>query len=89
MAFLYPELPRYTNTEDLTKVYDTLLAYAGQLKFLLEARDIQVDAAPATKVYTVVSVSEIGRPANGDIAFSASASKFRGYVEGTGWVDFN
>ena len=34
MAFLYPELPRYTNTEDLTKVYDTLLAYAGQLKFL-------------------------------------------------------
>jgi len=88
MAFLYPELPRYQNTEDLTQVYNTLIAYAGELKFLLESRDVEVDSTPATKIYNVVTVSEIGRPASGDIAFAVSASKFRGYV-GNNWVDFH
>jgi hypothetical protein len=88
MAFLYPELPRYQNTEDLTQVYNTLVAYAGELKFLLESRDVELGSTPATKIFSVVTVSEIGRPASGDIAFSISTSKFKGYV-GNSWVDFH
>ena len=88
MAFLYPELPRYQNTEDLSQVYNTLIAYAGELKFLLESRDVELGSTPATKIFSVVTVSEIGRPASGDIAFSISASKFKGYV-GNSWVDFH
>ena len=88
MAFLYPELPRYQNTEDLTQVYNTLIAYAGELKFLLESRDVELGSTPATKIFSVVTVSELGIPASGDIAFSISASKFKGYV-GNSWVDFH
>jgi len=41
MSFLYPELPKYQSTEDLTEVYNTLISYAGELKFLLESRDVE------------------------------------------------
>jgi len=88
MAFLYPKLPKYQSTEDLTEVYNTLISYAGELKFLLESRDVEVDSTPATKIFSVTTVTEIGRPASGDIAFCVSASKFRGYI-GNSWVDFN
>ena len=91
MAFLYPELPQYAhlNKNDVEKLYNYLASYAGELKFLLEARDTQVDNSPASKVLTVVTVASVGRPANGDVVFSASAGKYRGYVSGTGWVDFH
>ena len=74
--------PKYNSGANLT-------FWANELTRELDLRDRQVDARPATKIYSVVSVSEIGRPASGDIAFAASAGKFRGYVSGTGWVDFN
>ena len=70
-------------------VYNEMIAYSSQLKFLLEQRDLQQELAPASRIYTVVSVTEIGRPQGGDVAFSASVGKFKGYVSGTGWVDFN
>lgn len=91
MAFLYPELPQYAHLDknDVEKLYNLLLSYAGELKFLLEARDVLVDSTPASKVLTVVTVTSIGRPANGDVVFAASAGKYRGYVSGTGWVDFH
>lgn len=74
--------PRYAGLENIE-------FWANELTRELDTRDRVVDARPATRIYTVVSVSEIGRPASGDIAFAASAGKFRGYVSGTGWVDFN
>ena len=91
MAFLYPELPQYTQIDknDTEKLYQLLLSYAGELKFLLEARDEEVQNTPATKVLTVVTIASIGRPANGDVVFAVSAGKYRGYVSGTGWVDFH
>jgi hypothetical protein len=66
-----------------------LLSWSNELTRELDARDIQVQDSPSTTINTVVSTSEIGRPANGNVAYSISASKFRGYVDGTGWVDFN
>ncbi len=91
MAFLYPELPQYAhlNKNDVEKLYNYLVSYAGELKFLLEARDTQVDNSPASKVLTVVTIASVGRPANGDVVFSSSVGKYRGYVSGTGWVDFH
>lgn len=74
--------PKYTGIERID-------FWANELTRELDTRDRDVDNRPATRIYTVVSVSEIGRPLSGDIAFAASAGKFRGYVSGTGWVDFN
>ena len=89
---LYPELPSYAllyQNEELKKLYRDLSSWAGELKTLLEIRDDEVDSTPSTKVYSVVTVTSIGRPASGDIAFSLGEGKFKGYVSGTGWVNFN
>ena len=87
MAY-YPKLPRFTVNE-LVDLQRLLLSWSNELTRELDARDIQVQDSPSTTINTVVSTSEIGRPANGNVAYSISASKFRGYVDGTGWVDFN
>ena len=91
MAFLYPELPQFYNIEEMNPqdVYNEMLAYSSKLKFLLEQRDLQLELSPASRIYTVVSVNEIGRPLDGDVSYSASSGKFRGYVSGTGCADFN
>mgnify|MGYP003652832252 FL=1 len=49
----------------------------------------ELNTRPASNILTVVTVASIGRPSNGNVVFSASAGKFRGFVSGTGWVDFN
>lgn len=86
----YPNLPLYIpSRENLEKVYDEILSWANQLAQELDLRDNQVDNRPATKVYSVVTVTEIGRPNPGDIAFSLGEEKFKGYVSSTGWVNLN
>lgn len=86
----YPNLPLYVpSRENLERVYDEILSWANQLAQELDLRDNQVDNRPATKVYSVVTVTEIGRPSPGDIAFSLGEEKFKGYVSSTGWVDLN
>jgi hypothetical protein len=86
----YPNLPLYIpSRENLERVYDEILSWANQLAQELDLRDNQVDNRPATKVYSVVTVTEIGRPSPGDIAFSLGEEKFKGYVSSTGWVDLN
>lgn len=87
----YPRLPSYTLAENLTaeQIYREIRQYADALAFELDIRDAQVDSRPATKVYSVVTVTEIGRPSPGDIAFSLGEEKFKGYVSSTGWVDLN
>jgi hypothetical protein len=69
-----------------------LETWSGLLTSELETRDVDVDAAPATNIYTVVTLSEIGRPRKGDIAYAASAGKYKGYVSlgsETSWQDLN
>jgi len=86
----YPNLPLYIpSRENLERVYDEIVSWANQLAQELDLRDNQVDNRPATKVYSVVTVTEIGRPSPGDIAFSLGEEKFKGYVSSTGWVDLN
>ena len=54
----------------------------------LDTRDIEVDASPSTTVLSVVTVSDIGAPIAGNIAFSSGESKFKGY-DGTNWQDLH
>ena len=81
----YPTFP----TREL---YTTLETWSGLLTSELETRDVDVDSAPATNIYTVVTTGSIGRPRKGDIAYAASAGKFRGYVStatSTEWQNLN
>jgi len=91
----YPTFPtRFINTsdEELRELYTTLETWSGLLTNELETRDVDVDAAPATNIYTVVTVTSIGRPRKGDIAYSASSGKYKGYVStatSTEWQNLN
>jgi len=91
----YPTFPtRFMDTsdEELRELYTTLETWSGLLTSELETRDVNLDAAPATNIYTVVTLSEIGRPRKGDIAYAASAGKYKGYVSlgsETSWQDLN
>ena len=83
----YPELPRIFfsmaagSEEDKRKeLYALIQQWGAALLSELELRDVEVDSSPSTNVYSVLTVSEIGRPKAGDIVYAASAGKFKGYV---------
>ena len=75
----YPDLPTLINvTEPEAKKVDL--------------RDQELEGAPSTNIFTVVTITNIGRPKGGDISYSASSGKFRGYVStaaSTTWKDLN
>jgi|TARA_R110002167_G_scaffold8744_1_gene39952 hypothetical protein len=91
----YPTFPtsfKTVSNVDLRELYTTLETWSGLLTAELENRDILTDAAPSTNIYTVVTVTEIGRPRKGDIAYSASSGKYKGYVSlgaETSWQSLN
>jgi len=91
----YPTFPtsfKTVSNEDLRELYATLETWSGLLTAELENRDVLTDAAPSTNIYTVVTVTEIGRPRKGDIAYSASSGKYKGYVSlgaETSWQSLN
>jgi hypothetical protein len=90
----YPDLPVMYNlkTEEANDTYNELRSWSGNLVNELETRDTEVNNTPSTNIYSVVTVSTIGRPRAGDIVYAASAGKFRGYVSTAvtaAWIDFN
>ena len=80
----YPAVPKvydvFKSSPEADRVYREISQWGAALVNQLDTRDLKVDAAPSTNIYTVVTISEIGRPKKGDIAYAASAGKFRGYV---------
>ena len=72
----YPAVPRIYNelkdTPKVEKVYRDLEQWGGALVNQLDTRDLQVDSKPSTNIYTVVTITEVGRPKKGDIAYAAS-----------------
>ena len=78
----YPEIPMAYDikNEEVQQAYDELSRWAATLTLELDTRDAQVDNTPSTNIYSVVTVSNIGAPRAGDIAYSASTGKFKGYV---------
>ena len=86
----YPVLPINMPTDDMRVMYEEIQQWGAMLATELAIRDGEIASAPTTNIYTVVTVGSIGRPRKGDIAYSASAGKFRGYVSlgsETSWKD--
>jgi hypothetical protein len=93
----YPELPSYffsksaaNDDEKRKELYMLLQQWGAALINELDFRDVEVDATPTTNIFSVVTTSDIGRPKAGDVAYSASAGQFRGYVSiatTTAWFD--
>ena len=87
----YPILPINMPIDNIRAMYEEIQQWGALLATELAIRDGEVDSAPTTNIYTVVTVGSIGRPRKGDIAYAASAGKFRGYVSlgsETSWKDF-
>ena len=88
----YPTLPFGATVEDIRQMYNEVQRWGSVLINELNTRDNQVDTRPSTNIYTVVTVTNIGRPHKGDIAYSTSSGKFKGYVSlgsETSWQDLN
>lgn len=89
----YPELPKFIQSEaDVQEFYNFIQQWGAALINELDTRDIEVNATPSTNIYAVATVGTITRPRKGDIAYSVSTGKFKGYVSlgaETSWQDLN
>ena len=92
----YPAVPRLydylKDNPEAERVFREISQWGGALVNQLDTRDLQVDAKPSTNIYTVVTITEVGRPKKGDIVYAASAGKFKGYVSTTAtqaWANLN
>ena len=88
----YPVLPFALTNEDLVDMYNQVRTWGDVLIQELDARDLDIDNAAAATVFTVTTVTQIGRPQKGDIAYSVSSGKFKGYVSlgtETSWHNLN
>ena len=89
----YPELPTFIQSQaDEHELYNFIQQWGAALINELDTRDIENNAAPSTNIYAVATVGTITRPRKGDIAYSVSTGKFKGYVSlgtETSWQDLN
>ena len=88
----YPTLPKNIGNKDLINFYKELQRWGAMLVNELDSRDLEALNKPASNIFRVVSITSIGRPIKGDISYSASSGKFRGYVSvgaETSWQDLN
>ncbi len=76
----YPQLPLYNTAKQMTveELYRDLRQVIDTLGYELNIRDNQINSKPSTNVYSVATVTDIGRPSPGDIAFSLDEEKFKG-----------
>ena len=88
----YPTLPFTLTNDDLVDMYKQVRSWGEVLVQELDSRDLQVDSTEAQTIFRVTTVTEIGRPVKGAIAYSTSTGKFKGYVSlgsETSWQDLN
>jgi|TARA_R100000664_G_C2759834_1_gene150081 hypothetical protein len=88
----YPTLPMRLSNEDLMDMYKQIQRWGSILVNELDSRDLEAQNTPSTNIFRVVTITSIGRPKKGDIAYSASSGKFKGYVSlgsETSWQDLN
>ena len=88
----YPTLPFTLTNDDLVDMYKQVRSWGEVLVQELDSRDLQVDSAEAQTIFRVTTVTSIGRPVKGAIAYSTSTGKFKGYVSlgsETSWQDLN
>ena len=88
----YPALPQRLNDQELLSMYKQIQRWGSVLINELDSRDLDEQNRPSTNILSVVTITSIGRPKKGDIIYSASSGKFRGYVSlgaETSWQDLN
>ena len=88
----YPTLPMNLSNKDLVSMYKEVQRWGSVLVNELDSRDLDIQNKPASNIFRVVTITSIGRPIKGDIAYSASTGKFKGYVSlgsETSWQDLN
>ena len=91
----YPEFPTIFSNDiqrGVTHAYSRFQQWGAALINELDTRDLVQDSKPSTNIYAVVTVGSIERPDKGDIAYSVSTGKFKGYVSTAGtqaWQDLN
>ena len=83
----YPKYP-VNKPASADELHSDLTRWANELTRELDTESLRQDSAPSTKIYTVVTITDIGRPQQGDVAFAISVTKFKGYT-GSAWVDFH
>ena len=84
----YPKFSVYGQIQDIIDMYSEIVSWGNRLNAELDIRDEEVNNKPTVRVEVVVTVTEVGRPQAGDVAFSSGESKFKGYT-GSAWVDFH
>lgn len=84
----YPKFSVYKEIQNINDMYNEVVSWGNRLTAELDVRDEEVNNKATIKVEVVVTVTEIGRPQAGDVAFSSGESKFKGYT-GSAWVDFH
>ena len=84
----YPQFSIFRQIKNINEMYSEIVSWGNRLTSELDIRDNEVVNTPASRVEVVVTVTEIGRPQAGDVAFSSGESKFKGYT-GSAWVNFH
>ena len=91
----YPDFPLIF-PEDVKKgvdyVYGRIRQWSAALINELDTRDQVQEGKPTSNIYAVVTIGSIKSPDKGDIAYSVSSGKFKGYVSTAGtqaWEDLN
>ena len=90
----YPDLPLLFTLKDkaLQDLYNTVEKWGAALINELDTRDTIVDKRPSTNILVAVTVTQLQNPQKGDIAYSASSGKYKGYVSlgsETSWQNLN
>ena len=73
-------------------MYTAIERWGSALLNELNTRDTQVETTPSTNIYTISTVTQLKNPQKGDIAYSVSSGKFKGYVSlgaETSWQNLN
>lgn len=83
----YPELPQFHRLDDeqLQALYNMIQVFSTQLVNELDVRDQIANEEPSIRVQVVTTVTELGRPQVGDIAYAINSDSFKGYKSG-GWA---
>tara|TARA_R100001086_G_C11820605_1_gene253992 strand:+ start:137 stop:421 length:285 start_codon:yes stop_codon:yes gene_type:complete len=91
----YPFFNYYINDlsdDNILKLYNEMKNWGSILVRELDKRDLDVDTKPANTVLTATTVTQLSKPKKGDIAYSVSSGKFKGYVSlgaETSWQNLN
>jgi len=78
----YPELSNLVNlpTEEIRDLYNEMQRWGATLLNELDARDAQVDNRPSTTIRVAVTSGSITNPQKGDVVYSTSSGKYKGFV---------